>query len=146
MKHISYGVYSITCLVNGKKYYGSAKNVVSRLASHRSQFRSGLHLNRQLRSDSISYGESAFTFKVLAMGDKIYCQKLENELMQIDNTLDSRYGYNRSCCGKWSDEAHQTNHEYKLIRSGKFKLIKENSLYHPMNPIYLESCLRGYET
>ena len=57
------GIYEIRCLVSGKVYVGSSKNVPGRLYKHRWQLRKGQHYNLHLQRAWDLYGEESFTFK-----------------------------------------------------------------------------------
>jgi len=59
------GVYRITCLVNGRVYFGIAKVIGDRVARHRSLLRAGRHDNALLQLDYDRYGESAFIVEPL---------------------------------------------------------------------------------
>jgi len=59
------GVYEILNLVNGKRYIGSAKSLVTRRAEHVRNLRRGGHSNPHLQSAWTKYGPAAFVFKPL---------------------------------------------------------------------------------
>jgi len=62
------GLYMIRCLVNDMRYYGESKNVIGRLASHKSYLRRKIHPNLRLQHDWNTYKEENFEFIVLFMG------------------------------------------------------------------------------
>jgi group I intron endonuclease len=61
-----YGVYAITCTVNGRQYVGSAASVRNRWGTHRWALRHGHHNNKELQADWDKYGESVFEFRTIA--------------------------------------------------------------------------------
>lgn len=58
------GVYIITCLVNGKRYIGSSKNVAARLSTHFGRD-AKRYVNREFYIDIRKYGIQNFTWSVL---------------------------------------------------------------------------------
>ena len=54
------GIYAIENTVNGKRYYGSTRNVKNRLLAHFARLRRGSHTNRHLQSAWNLYGEESF--------------------------------------------------------------------------------------
>lgn len=58
-------VYAITNTVNGKRYIGSARHFVTRVAIHRRELRAGEHHSVKLQYAWNKYGEQAFRFDVL---------------------------------------------------------------------------------
>lgn len=61
------GVYAITCLANGKKYVGSAKDIKRRHYLHLWRLQNGKHENSKLQRAWEKYGESSFTFEILEL-------------------------------------------------------------------------------
>lgn len=59
------GIYSITCLANGKRYIGSAANLRARWNCHLNQLRRHCHGNRHLQGTFDKHGEAAFFFEVV---------------------------------------------------------------------------------
>ena len=60
----------ILCLANDYRYIGESSNVASRFAGHRRDLRRNIHNNESLQKDFNLYGESAFSFTVLYMGEE----------------------------------------------------------------------------
>lgn len=59
------GIYEIVNTINGKRYIGSAMNLVSRWKSHRNRLIAGGHANRHLQSSWNKHGEAAFQFSLM---------------------------------------------------------------------------------
>lgn len=57
---MTYAVYGIKNIHNGRIYVGSSKNLKSRLRLHFSLLRKGSHKNRKIQKDFNRYGEDAF--------------------------------------------------------------------------------------
>lgn len=59
------GIYQIQNQVNGKRYIGSALNIIRRWRQHLSQLRRGRHSNQHLQRAFYSHGQNAFVFSLL---------------------------------------------------------------------------------
>jgi group I intron endonuclease len=89
------GVYTITNLVNGKIYVGSALvSFTRRKNNHFSDLRNNKHPNRYLQSTYNKYGESFLVFEVLEEYSPDISIEMEKYWVNILNTRNSRYGYN----------------------------------------------------
>ena len=80
------GVYRIMCTENGKKYYGSSKNLRDRCQTHKSMMRIGTHSNPGIKEDAAIYGEEAFKFTVM-----FYCKPEERKAFE-GVLIDWNYG------------------------------------------------------
>lgn len=63
------GFYTITNKVNGRVYYGQAKDIKARWLIHKSQLRGGRHHTHALQSDWKIYQESDFEFAIVKLVD-----------------------------------------------------------------------------
>lgn len=89
------GVYTITNIVNGKQYIGSAMNIRRRWNEHMSRLKRGRHENGKLQHAWLKYGEAAFSFAMLeAVEEK--ADQLIREQHWIDSTKSVLCGYNIS--------------------------------------------------
>src|SRR4030042_5640793 len=89
----SSGIYTITNLVNGKMYIGSAVHIKRRFNTHLNSLRKGLHCNKHLQSAWDKYGKTSFVFKKL-----LICAKdmlIEYEQRAIDSYDVYKNGYNQ---------------------------------------------------
>lgn len=141
------GVYQIVNRVNGKVYVGESCDVPTRLGGHRSLLRAGEHGVASLQRDFNEMGEAAFHFVLLEVGfsDDRERKFREGALIRAMASDDSRYGYNQTRGGRWSDEARQRDTERKYIKKWGFELLPGVNLYDPMLPEYVESCTRARE-
>lgn len=64
------GVYMIRCIKNGFQYYGQTVNVSSRIAGHKYRLRHQIHWILALQDDWNTFGEEAFQFVPLFMGNE----------------------------------------------------------------------------
>lgn len=78
------GIYTITNLVNGKKYVGQSNNIPLRFTRHRHQLRKGTHYNRGLQAAWNKYGEKKFEFAVV-------CYVISNDPIAVLNYLEKKF-------------------------------------------------------
>jgi group I intron endonuclease len=88
------GVYSITNIVNGKVYIGSAKRFNFRWNTHRSFLRRGTHHSPHLQAAWNKYGESSFTFEKLLICSPENAVMYEQIMIDGHKAADRRFGYN----------------------------------------------------
>lgn len=91
-----FGIYSITNIINNKKYIGStAKSFNSRWKKHITNLKNGGHASHHLQSSWNKYGEDNFVFKIEEVVDS-----LEN-LLNLERDYITKYdsynnGYNEN--------------------------------------------------
>ena len=108
------GVYRIVNTENGKRYYGSSKNLRKRWCDHKSEMRLGTHGNPGIKEDAAIHGEAAFEFEVLC-----YCKPEERKRFEgvlIDQNLGEGC-YNRAD----GNGSYEQTEEHKRKRSEALK-------------------------
>lgn len=138
------GIYSIKCLINNKRYIGSAKNFSDRKTRNFGKLKNKKH-NPLLQDDFNKYGEDNFLFEVL---EKLKYD--ENLLTERENywieyykthtpTYGNNFGYNMQKAFRPSKSAREINSiknsgENNPMYGKKFKMTEEqiNSRKHGM--------------
>ena len=59
------GIYSITNIINNKKYIGQSVDIKSRLRNHKWELRHNRHFNDHLQKSFNKYGEICFIFDIV---------------------------------------------------------------------------------
>lgn len=108
------GIYTITCIISGKIYVGSAKNFAERWLAHQQMLINQKHFNINLQRAWNKYGSSAFHFSIIEeLGEYDRTKFFENENFYID-TLRQRglvlFNIARAE-GGWGPETHLRKHE-----------------------------------
>lgn len=103
---MSCGVYQIRNVINGKKYYGSSKEIEERWKRHITDLRAGKHHNIKLQRAFIKYGENAFVFEIVEL--RTESDLLIREQHYLDN---NKNGYNIGLKASGGDNL--TNHPNK---------------------------------
>lgn len=88
------GIYSITCLPNGRVYIGSSNDMDSRIKSHKRALKNGDHKNIHLQRAYDKHGKSAFKYDVVECAHHtISMSKVDEEieLVRLENVHISRY-------------------------------------------------------
>ena len=88
------GIYVITNNTNGKRYVGSSVHVLRRWRDHEYKLRHDKHKNKHLQAAWNTYGEEAFTFRVLAWLEKSELRDTEARLIKAWDTTNREKGYN----------------------------------------------------
>lgn len=86
------GIYCIKCLVSGREYIGSSKDMYNRLFQHRNKLRKKVHQNMYLQNAYNKYKEENFEISILE-----YCEEIiltEREQYYID-TRNPQYNITR---------------------------------------------------
>lgn len=94
-------VYSITNIVNGKKYIGSTVDFDKRKRKHLNGLKGSYHENRLLQRDFDTYGEGTFVFEVLhetESEDERF--NIEESIIQRLKTFEQDRGYNLTTDGR----------------------------------------------
>lgn len=88
------GIYSITNLVNGKRYIGKSLSIHSRWSQHRKDLKNNKHYNAFLQRAWNKYGGENFKFEVVEKCEKEYLHEKEIYWIEQFKTLYANYGYN----------------------------------------------------
>ena len=122
------GVYSITNLVNGKRYIGSAMNFKARWSAHRTAMAKGAG-NVKLRMAVEKYGIAKFIFEPLIICSKKDLLFYEQRSIETFNSVDVGYNCRRiphSNIGLRLPRSEET--KIKIGLSNKGKLLGRPSL------------------
>ncbi len=117
-------IYSITNLVNHKRYIGSAAFFDKRMGTHVSKLNSKTHWNIHLQQAWNKYGKDNFKLEVIEMVDS-QTSLIEREQYYIDlfQSCDRKNGYNISCVAS-SRLGTKMSKEAKEKISNFFKGVK----------------------
>ena len=94
------GIYSITNLINGKRYIGQSTNIQQRWINHKAELRHNNHYNEHLQHAWNKYGEDNFCFEILVLCDKDDLDEKERGMIAMWRTTNPEYGYNDDDGGK----------------------------------------------
>ena len=121
------GVYKILCLVNGKFYIGSSKNIQTRWYTHRAPSAWRKHPNRALYQDLQKYGVENFRLQLLAPVMPEYLKQVEQELIEMLKPTyndHNAYGVNverqKETDKKYNNMHRQERKEYSKKYNGKY--------------------------
>jgi len=129
------GVYRITNTENGKRYYGSSKELRQRWTNHKHHLRTGTQRNPGLREDAAVYGEEVFEFEVLC-----YCKPEESKRLEgvlIDQNLGEGC-YNRQDSNGGFE--HTEESKANISKAKKGKPAKNKGKSHPQRKATCPHC------
>ena len=114
------GIYSITNIINNKKYIGQSVDIKCRIRNHKYELRHNKHSNDHLQKSFNKYGEECFVFEIVCECEESKLDELERYYISYYNCMNPDYGYNAESGGNlnkhWSDELTQ---KIKAIRGGE---------------------------
>lgn len=106
------GIYRLTNKLNGRTYYGSAKNFKVRWHAHESSLKVGKAVNKFLQADFNKCGTDAFVFEVLEVTTGIKEERLAIEQTYLD---------------LYHDAGKQCYNFMKVARSPEGRVMKDES-------------------
>lgn len=121
-----YNIYSITCLNNGKVYFGRSQEIEKRWRSHKNMFRKSSHNNTKMQEDWNKYGEEAFLFEVIYTTSDLE-ESIEIEQSYIDSDIFTKYNISNA---KMGGDTFTNNPRQEEIR--KLKSINSSGERNPM--------------
>jgi group I intron endonuclease len=139
------GVYSITCIANGRVYVGSSCDLRDRWQSHKTRLNCGVHSSKLMQQDYNLYGLNSFEFKALKFTDarltaweqywqvKLGClasgyNSYPAVGLRPDLSSVTRSRMSQSKIGNTNSKGH------KLSETHKLKLLEANKLRNRSTP------------
>lgn len=117
------GIYMIKNLINGKKYYGSSKNIEKRWKNHLNKLIKNKHENCKLQRAWNKYGQEHFEFKVIEL------TSIEELLLTEQKYLNENPEYNIGKHASGGDNLSQNPNKKEIIQKiSKSTVKKHNSM------------------
>lgn len=88
------GIYSITNIINGKRYIGGTSDVRRRAYEHFARLRKGINLAVRLQNEFNIFREDAFIYEIVELCEKEVKKDRENYYILLYKTLQPEFGYN----------------------------------------------------
>jgi len=134
------GIYSITNIINGKKYIGSSTKIVKRWTEHRCHLKYNTHTNPILQNAYNKYGKDNFKYEIIEECDISILKETEDKHIILFKTMDRKYGYNielatRPCQNPESNEKRRQASLGRITTEETRKRLSE-ALGGENNPMY----------
>lgn len=114
------GIYSITNIINNKKYIGQSVNIKCRLRNHKWELRHNKHFNDHLQKSFNKYGEGCFVFDVVCKCKEDELDELEKYYISYYNCMNPEYGYNATNGGNLNKHlSDETIQKMRDVRGGE---------------------------
>lgn len=122
------GIYTITCIINGKIYVGYTKNLIGRLSGHKYALKNLCHKNPHLQNAVNKYSIENFIFEILEECEKKFLCSQEHYWCVMLNTHNRKFGYNEKPTNpNNTSNTHSAETRKKLSSSLKGKIITEET-------------------
>ena len=135
------GVYKILCLVNGKFYIGSSKNICKRWSEHWDERERAKTKNQMMYDDMRKYGKDNFRIYVIYEGDDYkHIEKVVTYNLQPEYNIRNKTRkvlHNR--VSKWASKAEYHKYYYhtdrgkEVIRKSSRKRLSRPCIYEGRN-------------
>jgi group I intron endonuclease len=118
------GIYSITNIINNKKYIGQSINLERRLCRHIGELIKCSHSNTHLQASFLKYGIQNFEFEIITICDKSMLNELEIYYIDLFNSHNNKYGFNKTYGGDTPNHNLETREKISEKQKGR-KLTPE---------------------
>lgn len=108
------GIYKITCILTGKFYIGSSKNIYKRCNKHKRLLIQNQHNNQYLQNAWNKYGEAAFVFEVLEIVAAHHLVNREQYYFDELKSYNREIGFNIASSAESPGSGHQHTPEARL--------------------------------
>ena len=114
------GIYSITNIINNKKYIGQSVDIKCRIRNHKYELRHNKHSNDHLQKSFNKYGEDCFVFETICECEESELDELERYYITYYNCMNSDYGYNAESGGNAKKHvSKETRQKMSEMRQGE---------------------------
>lgn len=140
------GVYKILCLVNGKFYIGSSKNIKMRWYEHWSERERAKTKNQMMYDDMRKYGKENFRIYVIYEGEdykhieKVVTYNLQPEYNIRNKTRKEPY---TPYIPKWKQLGYKYYHQYYYATHSEY-FKKYQKSYYTKNKEKIKKYVKNY--
>jgi predicted GIY-YIG superfamily endonuclease len=132
------GIYCIENTVDGKRYYGQAKNLARRFKEHRGALKAGRHCNPKLQNAYRKYGVTSFVMRILEECSVSELNIKEQKLLDIH--ADTEMCYNLSKEVQFTTRGLKASNEKKAKMSAALgfrkKIVEQRTLAGELLHVY----------